>query len=258
MYQNHPTLVHSHPCPTDSLSGLAELAVGVVHDINNALPAVFVYADLLGPMLADDATATEYLRDLTTAARHIKGVMARFHARVRHVVCGGTESFNMSEAVEDALLLTKPHWKLDAEADGLSLELASDLPKLPLAEGDREQFVEIVINLVRNAVDAIYVAHQHDRDKRHRLHITVSQISPRHLCLRVSDSGCGMSAATRAICTAPLFTTKAGGTGMGLAVVSELIEQVGGWLQITSQPDQGTTVTVVYPLAAVTTPCPAP
>jgi signal transduction histidine kinase len=64
------------------------------------------------------------------------------------------------------------------------------------------------------------------------------------LCIEVIDHGAGMSAATQAKACDPFFTTRAGGTGMGLALVRRLIEQHGGSLDLTSQPGHGTSVRI--------------
>ncbi len=116
-------------------------------------------------------------------------------------------------------------------------------PRLPLLPFDAAVLRALLFNLATNALHACAAG---DR-------ITVQARAHENeegLELRVTDTGCGMSAETLARCQELFFTTKANGSGIGLALCTEVVRRAGGELVLTSAPGQGTTVEVRIPARA--------
>jgi hypothetical protein len=139
----------------------------------------------------------------------------------------------------------------------LRLDPAPDLPPI---DADPTQMRQVVMNLVLNAVDAIgdqpgvvTVAIRRvafDAERRLEYALAPEPVAPCYVALVVSDTGCGMDAATQARMFEPFFTTKATGRGFGLAAVLGILRAHHGGLHIVSAVGQGTTITVLVPAAA--------
>ena len=112
---------------------------------------------------------------------------------------------------------------------------------------DRTQFTRLLLNLVVNASEAM--------PEGGPVEISLSPVkltgSPsytgRFVLLEVSDRGAGMDESTRQRAFEPFFSTKAKGTGLGLAVVRNIAERAGGLVRIMSAPERGTTFRVLFP-----------
>ncbi len=124
------------------------------------------------------------------------------------------------------------------------VELDERLEPVPEVAADPEHFNRLAANLVLNALQAL--------GGRGKLTVrleTAQRHSRRWARLLVADDGPGMSAEVRARIFTPYFTTKEGGTGLGLVIAQRIVEQHGGRLSVESSPGSGTRVEVLLPLA---------
>jgi two-component system cell cycle sensor histidine kinase/response regulator CckA len=130
-------------------------------------------------------------------------------------------------------------------------------PSLPAIQADPTQMRQVVMNLILNASDAIDagdgiiivrtgVAAVTEADLESAQHGPDAAPGP-HLYLEISDTGCGMDAATMARIFDPFFSTKVSGRGLGLATVIGAVRGHGGMLEVTSQPSEGTTFRILLP-----------
>src|SRR5579862_8182159 len=109
--------------------------------------------------------------------------------------------------------------------------------------GADNELREALINLVFNAVDAMPDGGSLTLRTLVAKEDTIVQVE-------VSDSGVGMDEETRSRCLEPFFTTKGErGTGLGLAMVYGTVQRHGGQIEIASEPDKGTTVSLIFPVA---------
>jgi signal transduction histidine kinase len=128
------------------------------------------------------------------------------------------------------------------EGIDVEVDIAPELPDLP---ADEAQLRQALINLVRNAREALASA------PVKRLRISVAHdLAARRVVVRVSDSGAGIEQAHVGKIFDPFFTTKAQGTGLGLALVQQIVVDHGGQIEVASAPGQGTTFTLSFPAPA--------
>ena len=109
---------------------------------------------------------------------------------------------------------------------------------------------EVLINLIKNAVDAIEVVK--DKVERKEIKISVSLLDKKELLLAISDTGCGMTEEVKAKLFTPFFTTKGfeKGSGLGLFVVYNLVRNAQGRIEVESKPMQGTTFKIYLPIVS--------
>jgi PAS domain S-box-containing protein len=239
------------------LESLGELAGGIAHDFNNLLAVIVNYA----AFIANDLEAAsgidgdsrwggtrediEQIRLAGERAAHLTHQLLAF-AR-REVV--QPRVVDVNEVVGDVEQLLR---RTLGEQVELHSSLADDLRPVVIDPGQLEQ---ILVNLAINARDAmpdggmlrIDTANM-EVDEEYAESRPELSLGP-HVCLRVSDSGVGMPPETVERAFDPFFTTKppGQGTGLGLATVYGIIQQAGGRSQIYSEPDIGTTFTVLLP-----------
>jgi signal transduction histidine kinase len=122
----------------------------------------------------------------------------------------------------------------EAVANGVSVQM--DLaPGLPLIEGDRVQFQQVILNLILNAIEAISGADEGTRE----LLISTGKAEPNGVHVGVRDSGPGLAPAALERVFDAFYTTKSSGLGMGLTICRSIIEAHGGRLWATGHTPRG-------------------
>jgi PAS domain S-box-containing protein len=239
------------------LESLGQLAGGIAHDFNNLLAVIINYAAFIANDLnaasgidGDDRWCgtrddVEQIRLAGERAAHLTHQLLSF-AR-RDVV--QPEVVDVNDVVGDVEQLLR---RTLGEQVELHSSLAADLSSVLIDPGQLEQ---VLVNLAINARDAMLDggALRIDTanvnvDERYAASRPELSLGP-YVRLRVSDTGVGMSPETVQRAFDPFFTTKppGQGTGLGLATVYGIIQQAGGRLQIHSEPDVGSTFTVLLP-----------
>jgi PAS domain S-box-containing protein len=134
---------------------------------------------------------------------------------------------------------------VESEAVELEKELSPDLPRISF---DPEKMERVVVNLINNALQAVS-ARQEKCIERGEVYGPVVKVMTRQwkgrICLEVTDNGMGMDRKTAEKAFEPLFTTRARGTGLGLANVMKIVAEHGGEVFLESRPGEGTTVAVM-------------
>jgi len=149
-----------------------------------------------------------------------------------------TEVVNLNRVIDEAISLTKPRWKTQAEARNVFITVHKDLQEIPGVKGNIAELREVLTNLIFNAVDAMPRG---------------GKISIRTYCdgdrvvLELSDTGVGMSEEIRRRCFEPFFTTKGThGSGLGLSMVHGILQRHQAAVEINSEIDKGSTFTIRF------------
>lgn len=228
-----------HLTRSERLASIGRLAAGVAHEINNPLTGVVTFAHML---LRDAPAGSQQKDDIETiinAAMRCRDVVRGLLDFSRQTVPNKSLS-DLNAVLSDALNLTQNQANLHGVR--VAEELAADLPRLVLDPG---QIQEVAVNLVVNAVDAM--PDGGDLCVRTRV---VDEGGNRWVEFGVSDTGCGIPRENLKRVFDPFFTSKevGKGTGLGLAISYGIVSEHGGQIDVSSEPGQGTTVTVRLPL----------
>ena len=239
------------------------LSAGVVHELNNPLSIISGYIQLLELDLAKvsqgDAKATHSIQQrLTTIQREIqrcKEIAERFLCFSR-TPRAQTDVINITPLVEDTALLLRAH-----PARGQCRVSAKTVEPVLSVKVNPVELMQVLINIGVNALQsmtgqgAIVFTAESAPAPAHPI-FRAKAYDPQSPLIRISttDTGCGIPAENIAQIFTPHFTTKATGTGLGLAVVADLVGKFNGAIEISSAVGQGTTFNIYLPAA---TPTPA-
>jgi len=241
------------------LESVGKLAGGVAHDFNNMLTGILLYCDLLMASLDPGHRARKYAEEIREAGMQASGLVRQLLAMsCRSTLQPQPLSLNEIAGAMRNLLI-------HLVGDNIQLNFRLD-PNLGLTKLDPTQAQQILLNLVLNARDAMPKGGRIVVETRNcrlqpfmesRLNGSTQTSFPCAL-FAIEDNGGGMDASTRAHIFEPFFTTKAGkGTGLGLATVHDIVSSSGGLIHVSSEPGQGTRVSVFLPLLPGTDPQPA-
>jgi signal transduction histidine kinase/ligand-binding sensor domain-containing protein/ActR/RegA family two-component response regulator len=230
------------------LEAIGRLAGGVAHDFNNLLTVLQGNLEIAAndPTLHTDARkCIEEAQAATERASHLTRQLLAFSRK--QVLQAAPIALN--RVVESMVRMLH---RVIREDITLRLDLANELP---LIAADANSLEQVLMNLAVNARDAM--------PKGGTLVIRTSEVlldseacshrpkgrPGRFVRLSVQDTGCGMNAQTLALIFEPFFTTKdvGQGTGLGLPTVHGIVQQHQGWIEVESEPDQGTTFHVFLP-----------
>ncbi len=230
----------------ETMEAVGTMAGGLAHDFNNLLANIMGTLSALAADYPDSENASR-ISSALRACQHAAGLSRRLlnFAGSAH---GDPQVFCPADTIE-LIVSSMDH----AFFDGI--EVQKRLAPSVQARMDPDQFTQIVLNLLRNAKDAM-------PDGGHLL-LSVEAVTARHpdetteerpyTLLVVQDTGSGMSTDVQKRAFEPFFTTKsrAGrrGRGMGLAIVYAAVNNAGGFLQIQSKPGAGTTFRIFLPYA---------
>jgi PAS domain S-box-containing protein len=228
------------------LESLGTLAGGIAHDFNNLLGAVQAQAELASAELDAGSSCKEELRAIGEVAIRGSEIVRQLmiYAGKEGAVVGLVD---LSKTVDEMLSLLKVSVTKHAV---IEINLDRDLPAIHASDA---QIRQMVMNLIANASDAIGERDGVIRVSTRRVTRTgESAVAGDHVQLEVSDTGRGMSVETQAKVFDPFFTTKSAGRGLGLAVVQGIVRNLDGAINLTSEPDKGTTFQVLLPCPATT------
>jgi PAS domain S-box-containing protein len=223
----------------EKLRALGEMASGVAHDFNNALTAILGNTQLL-LYTAQDEELKETLKTIEKVARDSAQTVRRLQDFTRKRVHQELYQLNINTIIQDAIEITKPKWKDEAQRKGLNIEMISILGEVSSVGGNASEMREVITNMIFNAIEAM--------PEGGKIEIQTFQRKER-VYVQISDTGIGMAEEVNKKVFEPFFTTKPfNHTGLGLSMSYGIIKRFGGEIEVESKVGQGTTFTIILPI----------
>jgi len=228
------------------LSAMGEMAATLAHELNQPLTAVVNYVQASRRLLQSGAPgAAAKLPDLMGKAVDQAHRAGEIISHLRGFVTHG-ESERVRADVNDVVQQACDLALVGVKADGIavSMSLAEALPPVLM---DSVQIQQVIVNLVRNSVDALQDCSSHIE---RRIEILTERGDPGHVSISVSDNGPGLDPKIAERLFESFNTSKKGGMGIGLSVCRSIVEEHGGVIESTPNPDGGVTFSFTLPVEA--------
>ncbi len=213
-----------------ALAAVGEMAAGLAHEVRNPLGAIHGAAQVLSRE-TEPARAREMLDVIQEESGRLGRVMGEFLDYARPVPTR-REAVDLADAVRRALRAAA------AAGLGMPTEVTGD-GGAPRVSADPDQIQRIFFNLIRNAREAAGAQGQ--------LRIDVGRDDDGRARIRFQDNGPGIPPEGIAALFRPFHTTRAGGTGLGLALVHRVVEDHGGQIHVEGRPGEGAAFTILLP-----------
>jgi PAS domain S-box-containing protein len=236
---------------------LGVLAGGVAHDFNNLLTAIVGNANLAQLDVPAGSPVRDHLKQIESVAWRAAELCQQMlaYAGKGRLLSGPV---NLSTLVQDSRDLL--HATVSRQA-ALTLDLAAELPS---TWADATQMRQVLMNLIRNASEALVEGRGNICVATGKIHCDAGSLHAEpfaeglaegdYVFLEVTDNGCGMTAEVKAQMFEPFFTTKFQGRGLGLAATLGIVRGHGGTMQVHSAPGAGTAVRVLLPVSGAPAP----
>ena len=210
----------------EKLASMGQLAAGIAHEINNPLGIILMYAHIVSEQCAANPDMKEDVKMIVDHADRCKKIVSELlnFARQNRVVRTPVDVIDMVQKCIEALNIPK----------NIEINIVNKLDDEPTAELDRDQFSQVLLNLINNSVDAMMEVQKPD----HKLKILVQGDSS-IISISVKDTGAGIPEKYINRIFDPFFTTKeiGKGTGLGLPVSYGIIKMHSGDIKVESNSD---------------------
>ena len=226
--------LQSHFVQAEKLASLGQLAAGAAHEINNPLTAILGYSD----MIIDDLSAGDRPRSI---AEKIREQARRTKTLVTHLLSFARQVPPVRSLLDiNAILSSAVQLRaLDLHGKHIEIEISTE-SVLPAVRGDQNQFLQIFLNIINNAVDALEEVGGGKLIIRTRRDHSL-------VIVEFSDTGPGLQ--NPQMVFDPFYTTKpvGKGTGLGLSICYGLVQEHGGTIEGFNRPDGGATFRIALP-----------
>ncbi|MFO0841175.1 MAG: ATP-binding protein [Gemmataceae bacterium] len=231
----------AHVLQQEKMAAFGLLAAGIAHEVGNPLTSISSIVQILQKSESDEYT----LHKLSLVSGQLKRIQTTLRELIEFSRPASTARtrFALGDILDEALNIAKYYKRTRGRLAPPPLP-----PDLPPLSGVRDQVVQVFLNLILNAIDAV------DRDGK--VELTVTRV-PGGVEVTVSDNGCGVAPEQASRLFQPYFTTKKHGTGLGLFVTQRLVTDHGGSVTFEPRSGGGTTFRVRLPLAESPRPAPA-
>lgn len=229
----------AHTC---RLSTAGEMVAGIAHEVNQPLYAIVNYAKACANLLALDEPSKDALRqwtdEIARAAVRAGEIIKRLRDFTRR-----TETHRLSADVDDVVAASVEMVAFEARRAGVAIQFEFSKADIT-AVVDRIQVQQVLVNLLRNALEALEATPTEGR----RVVVRTAASGP-FVEVSVADNGPGLAAHVAAKIFEPFVTTKPNGLGMGLTISRSIVEAHGGRIWTNANPDGGTIFCFSLPMA---------
>ena len=233
-YQRSRKLLQEATHRKEKLMALGHLAAGVAHEIRNPLSSIKGLAKYFAERTPPGGEAYELAQVMAKEADRLNRVVSELLELVRPAHLKW-QPVDLNEVIGHSLQLVSQ----DASGRDITLQFTAQ-PSLCRIQADPDRLNQVLLNLYLNAIQAI--------GREGIITVAVAECGDGRIKLSVADSGKGMTAEQLQAIFTPYFTTKADGTGLGLAVVQNIVEQHGGTIHVESMPGKGAVFTLYLPV----------
>jgi two-component system cell cycle sensor histidine kinase/response regulator CckA len=223
---------HKELLAKEKLATLGQLAGSVGHELRNPLGVISNAIYILKSSVSGENEKTkEYIDLISSQVKRSNKIITDLLNFAKEPMLDRSKT-SLSELIKASLEQCPPPENVEVDVAGIT--------DLDYVYVDQNQIMQAVINILGNAYQAM--------PQGGKVAISCSQ-SKKEARISIADNGTGISASDRRKLFTPLFTTKARGIGLGLAVSKKFIEANGGKIKVTSIPGKGSTFTIILPLS---------
>ncbi|WP_150273019.1 ATP-binding protein [Paenibacillus tepidiphilus] len=230
-------LIEQTAYQNDSLAMLGKLSASIAHEIRNPLTAIRGFIQLLNPYL-HQLGKEEYAKIILAEIDRANDIIHEFLSSSKPSV-PQVAMIPISALLKEVVLLAES----EALMKGTQINL-HPLHEDMMISGDIKQMKQVVLNMIRNAMEAIS---ERVDDLSGRIEIGARREGA-EVRIFISDNGKGMDICTLDRLFKPFFTTKENGTGLGLSVSDRIIKNHGGCISVSSRLNEGTRFIITLPL----------
>jgi len=225
-----------------TLAALGEMAATVAHEVRNPLGGITGFADLLNKEIPETDSRKQYVRKIIEGVENLNRTVKNLLTYTRMIKVSPQE-VNLSRFLDEVIKFYE--MDLQRERKNVDIQKVYSQPELK-AKIDPEHFRQVILNLLQNSTQSmpkggkVKISAEYTKDQK---------MTSDKLCLKISDSGSGMPQEVLDKIFTPFFTTKEGGTGLGMATIKKIVEAHQGEIMVTSEVGKGTEVEIRLPLS---------
>jgi signal transduction histidine kinase len=217
----------------EKLTALDQMVEGVAHEIRNPVTAIGGFARRLYDRLPEGTPEKQYAEVIVNESKRLEQMVKQI-VEATVISIPSLRKRDINEVINEALAACNE--KLAEGRVTIKVHLAEDLPPLIMDAGNLRR---VIAHLISNAISAM--------PEGGTLTITSSRRN-NYGQIQVTDTGVGIPPKILPHIFDPFFTTKSSGPGLGLAMVHKIIKQHGGQISVETEPNKGTTFSIVLPL----------
>lgn len=222
---------------------IGQMSAGIAHEIRNPLGGISGFATMLARDLKDDPEKLELVEKIREGVKSLNRITSdvlTFNRQISPVY----QNVNPKTVIENCLDLIKSEISVNNHKIDFSVNFPATILNVDLDTGLLKQ---VLINILRNAVQALPQNESNERNGKINILLTFNIFNNSYK-IRIKDNGCGIKKEDQDQLFTPFFTTKAEGSGLGLAVTRKIIETMNGEISLQSEVGTGTEFFLELPI----------